>query len=192
MTAWANSLAESASSRLSRLALGWSPEEKIVLFNAGTSPRVKRLDLAEQSVELLRRRIPNVSLKVLRGLTPHDELPLHMNAADCLLLTSDFEGSPDIIKEALACNLPIVSVDVGDVKERTSGVKQTAIVARDPAAIANEIALILSSNERSNGREKISELDASKIRDAVIRVYTTILEEQRSFSNAGPPRPSRT
>lgn len=181
-----------ASSRLSRLELGWSLEEKIVLFNAGTSPRVKRLDLAEQSLELLRRRIPNVSLKVLRGLTPHDELPLHMNAADCLLLTSDFEGSPDIIKEALACNLPIVSVDVGDVKERTSGVKQTAIVARDPAAIANEIALILSSNERSNGREKISELDASKIRDAVIRVYTTILEEQRSFSNAGPPRPSRT
>ena len=57
---------------------------------------------------------------------------------------------------------------------------RTAIVARDPAAIANEMALILSSNERSNGREKIRELDASKIRDAVIQVYTEILEERRS------------
>ena len=169
-----------ASSELARLELGWNLEEKIILFNAGNSPRVKRLDLAEQAVELLRQHMPGVSMKILRGLTPHDQLPLHMNAADCLLLTSDFEGSPDIIKEALACNLPIVSVDAGDVKERTSGVTRTAIVARDPAAIANEMALILSSNERSNGREKIRELDASKIRDAVIQVYTEILEERRS------------
>lgn len=164
-----------ASSRLARVKLGWSPEEKIVLFNAGNSPRVKRLDLAEQAVDLVRQRIPAVSLKILRGLTPHDDLPLHMNAADCLLLTSDFEGSPDIIKEALACNLPIVSVDAGDVKERISGVTRTAIAPRDPAAIANELSLILSSDERSNGREKIRELDASKIRDAVIRVYKEIL-----------------
>lgn len=181
-----------ASSRLARLELGWSLEEKIVLFNAGNSPRVKRLDLAEQAVKLLQRRIPSASLKILRGLTPHDELPLQMNAADCLLLTSDFEGSPDIIKEALACNLPIVSVDAGDVKERLSGVTRTAIVPRDPVAIANELSLILSSNERSNGREKIRELDASKIRDAVIQVYTEILEERGSSSKPGLLRPSRT
>jgi teichuronic acid biosynthesis glycosyltransferase TuaC len=181
-----------ASSTLARQKLGWSLEEKIILFNAGNTPRVKRLDLAEQAVELLRQRMPGVSMKILRGLTPHDELPLHMNAADCLLLTSDFEGSPDIIKEALACNLPIVSVDVGDVKERTTGVTQSAIVARDPAVIANEMARILSLNERSNGREKIGELDASKIRDDVIQVYTEILEEQGASANAGPVRRART
>lgn len=162
-----------------REKLGWSLDERVVLFNAGASPRVKRLDLAEQSFELLRQRIPNVSMKVLRGVTPHDDLPLYMNAADCLLLTSDFEGSPDIVKEALACNLPIVSVDAGDVRERTSGVKGTAIVARDPEAIASETARILDLNERSNGRDKIGELDSGKIRDAVIEVYREILDARR-------------
>lgn len=162
-----------------REKLGWSLDERVVLFNAGASPRVKRLDLAEQSFELLRQRIPNVSMKVLRGVTPHDDLPLYMNAADCLLLTSDFEGSPDIVKEALACNLPIVSVDAGDVRERTSGVKGTAIVARDAKAIASETARILDLNERSNGRDKIGELDSGKIRDAVIEVYREILDARR-------------
>lgn len=168
-----------ASSTVAREKLGWSLDDRIVLFNAGTSPKVKRLDLAEQSLELLRQRMPKVSMMVLRGTTPHDALPLYMNAADCLLLTSDFEGSPDIVKEALACNLPIVSVDAGDVRERTSGVKGTAIVARDPEAIASETARILASNERSNGREKIGELDSGKIRDAVIQVYEEILDARR-------------
>ena len=167
------------SSTTAREKLGWSLDDRIILFNAGASPKVKRLDLAEQAVELVRKRIPKVSMKVLRGMTPHDALPLYMNAADCLLLTSDFEGSPDIIKEALACNLPIVSVDAGDVRERTSGVKGTAIVSRNPEAIASETARILTSNERSNGRDKISELDSGKIRDAVIQLYQDILEARR-------------
>ncbi len=165
-----------ADATIAREKLGWSLEERIVLFNAGNSPRVKRLDLAERSFELLQQRIPKASMKVLRGMTPHESLPLYMNAADCLLLTSDFEGSPDIVKEALACNLPIVSVDAGDVRERTSGVKRTAIVARDPEAIASELARILASNERSNGREKTGDLDSGKIRDSVIQVYREILE----------------
>jgi glycosyltransferase involved in cell wall biosynthesis len=168
-----------ASRASAREALGWSLDDKVVLFNAGNSPRVKRLDLAEQSMEMVRQRIPGASMHVLRGTTPHETLPLYMNAADCLLLTSDFEGSPDIIKEALACNLPIVSVDVGDVMERTMGVNGTVIVPRDAAAIANELARILASNERSNGREKIAELDSGKIRDAVIQVYRNVLETRR-------------
>ncbi|HUQ48634.1 MAG TPA: glycosyltransferase [Gemmatimonadaceae bacterium] len=158
--------------------LGWSLEDKVVLFNAGTSPKVKRLDLAEQSLELLRQRIPAARMEVLRGMTPHDNLPHYMNGADCLLLTSDFEGSPDIVKEALACNLPIVSVDAGDVRERTAGVKGTALVERNPEALANAMAQVLELNERSNGRDKIAELDSGKIRDAVIQVYRDILSTQ--------------
>ena len=168
-----------ASRASAREKLGWSHDDPVVLFNAGTTPRVKRLDLAEQSLELLRQRVPNVSMEVLRGMTPHDALPLYMNASDCLLLTSDFEGSPDIVKEALACNLPIVSVDAGDVKERTRGVKGAVIVTRDPVAIASELARMLLLNERSNGRDKIEELDSSKIRDAVIKVYQQILDGRR-------------
>lgn len=158
-----------------REKLGWSFDDPVVLFNAGLSPEVKRLDLAEKAVELLRQRVPGVRMHVLDGRTPHQELPFYMNASDCLLVTSDFEGSPDIVKEALASNLPIVSVDVGDVRERTSGVTGGEIVARDPESIASALERIIRSGQRSNGREKIKELEASVVRDSVIRVYEDVL-----------------
>jgi teichuronic acid biosynthesis glycosyltransferase TuaC len=166
------------SSRIeAREKLGWSFDDPVVLFNAGVNPKVKRLDLAEKAFDLLRQRVPNVRMHVLHGRTPHHELPSYMNAADCLLVTSDYEGSPDIVKEALASSLPIVSVDVGDVRERTSGVSGVEIVARDPRAIASAMERIITSAQRSNGREKIGELDSNRIRDAVIRVYEEILRK---------------
>jgi teichuronic acid biosynthesis glycosyltransferase TuaC len=166
------------SSRIeAREKLGWSFDDPVVLFNAGVNPKVKRLDLAEQAVGLLRQRVPKVRMHVLDGRTPHHELPLYMNATDCLLVTSDFEGSPDIVKEALASNLPIVSVDVGDVRERTSGVSGVEIVARDPQAIATALERIINSASRSDGRGKIAELDSNRIRDAVIKVYQETLKQ---------------
>lgn len=167
-----------ASRAEAREKLGWSFNDPVVLFNAGLSPEVKRLDLAEQAVGQLRRRVPTVRMHILDGRTPHHELPSYMNAADCLMVTSDFEGSPDIIKEALASNLPIVSVDVGDVRERTSGVIGVEIVARDAQALASAAERILNSATRSNGRDKIAELDSNKIRDAVIQVYEEMVRGQ--------------
>jgi teichuronic acid biosynthesis glycosyltransferase TuaC len=158
-----------------RQQLGWDLDTPVILFNAGISPAVKRLDLAEQSLDFLHETIPEAHLHVLNGTTPHDRLPLYMNASDCLLLTSDFEGSPDIIKEALACNLPIVSVDAGDVIERTEGVAGTAIVSRDPRLLAKAIASCLKTGVRSDGRAKIAALDARIVRDAVVQVYRQTL-----------------
>jgi teichuronic acid biosynthesis glycosyltransferase TuaC len=158
--------------------LGWNADDPVVLFNAGVNPKVKRLDLAERAIDLLRQHVPKVRMHVLDGRTPHSELPLYMNAADCLLVTSDFEGSPDIVKEALATNLPIVSADVGDVRERTSGVSGVETVARDSEVIASAVERIIRSGQRSNGREKIGELDSNRIRDAIIRVYETILRKK--------------
>lgn len=169
------------SSRIeARERLGWRFDDPVVLFNAGVNPEVKRLDLAEQAAGLLRQRVPKVRMHVLHGRTPHHELPFYMNAADCLLVTSDFEGSPDIVKEALASNLPIVSVDVGDVRERTSGVSGVEIVARDPQAIATALERIISSASRSDGRGKIGELDSNRIRDAVIQVYKEIVDARQA------------
>jgi len=168
-----------------REKLEWRFNDPVVLFNAGLSPLVKRLDLAEQAVGLLRQRVPTVRMHVLDGRTPHQELPLYMNAADCLLVTSDFEGSPDIVKEALASNLPIVSVDVGDVRERTEGVSGVEIVARDRQALASAAERIIESATRSNGREKIAELDSGRIRDAVIEVYEEVL--RREAAKRGSP-----
>jgi teichuronic acid biosynthesis glycosyltransferase TuaC len=165
--------------REARERLGWNHTGPVILFNAGVTPRVKRLDLAERSFDLLREELPQARLHILRGTTPHTDLPLYMNASDCLLVTSDFEGSPDIVKEALACDLPIVSVDVGDVKERTNGVAGASIVGRDPRLIAAAALEILHQGTRSSGRSKISELDANHIRDEVLAVYFDVLDRRR-------------
>ena len=82
-----------------------------------TDPIGKRLDLAEAAVAFAQRTIPNLRLHVFRGTTHPDEMPLYYSAADALLMTSDYEGSPTVVKEAMACNLPVVSVDVGDMPQ---------------------------------------------------------------------------
>jgi teichuronic acid biosynthesis glycosyltransferase TuaC len=95
-------------------------------------------------------------LKVLTGNVDPDEVPWHINASDCLLLCSDHEGSPMIIKEAMACNLPIVVSDVGDVKERLNGVRSAFITSHDPEALADGIRAAFLSL-RQGSREAIFE-----------------------------------
>ena len=115
--------------------LGWPEEERVVLFNAGRDFRNKRLDLAENAVQEARRWAPSVRLEVLDGSVPPARMPALMNAADCLLVTSDAEGSPTVVQEALATNLPVVSVDVGDIRERLEGVACSRVAERDPHAL---------------------------------------------------------
>src|SRR5262249_21309276 len=137
-----------------RLRLGWGLDERVVLFNAGREPKVKRLDLARAAVEAARRRCGDIRFAVLDGYVDPKEIPTWMNAADCLLFTSDWEGAPTVIQEALACDLPIVSVNVGDVPERLQGVSPSCIVARDPEALGGALADILETRERSNGHTR--------------------------------------
>jgi glycosyltransferase involved in cell wall biosynthesis len=158
----------------SRSRLGWGEEERVVLFNAGHNPRNKRLDLAEAAARLARYANPNIRLEVLRGATDPRFVPLYMNAADCLLVTSDSEGSPTVVQEALACCLPIVSVDVGDVRERIHGVAPSLIAAREPAALARALLRVVEKPVRSNGREKTVEISLSAIARELRHVYESV------------------
>jgi glycosyltransferase involved in cell wall biosynthesis len=97
-----------------------------------------------------------------------------MNAADCLLLTSDWEGSPNVVKEALACNLPVVSVDVGDVRERLERVRPSVIVPRDSAEIGKAISDILKRGQRSNGRESGNVLSSETVSRRIVSLYGTL------------------
>jgi len=154
-----------------RRRLGWGGGQRVVLFNAGHHPAIKRLDLASRALALTQELLAGVRMQVLDGGTPPAGVPELLNAADCLLLTSDFEGSPTVIQEALACNLPVVSVDVGDTAERLRGVSWSAIVPRDPAAIAAELARVLVAPGRSNGRRKVGEFSARRIARELHRIY---------------------
>jgi teichuronic acid biosynthesis glycosyltransferase TuaC len=138
-----------------RAALKWDPLERIVLFCGGTKPAAKGLSLVQAAVRCAEKAMGNIRLFVLDGSFASDAVPLYLNAADCLAFASLNEGSPNIVKEALACNLPIVSVDVGDVRERLEGVSPSKIVHRDSSEFGAALAGLLQARKRSNGREKV-------------------------------------
>ena len=135
-----------------RRRLGWSIGERIVLFNHGAARAPnKRRDLVEGALALLRERLPEVRLVVMEGEVPGDLVPLYVNAADAVVLASDFEGSPNIVKEAIACAVPVCSVDAGDVSELLAGVSASVVVERSAAAIAAGLEPLLRMPQRSNG-----------------------------------------
>jgi glycosyltransferase involved in cell wall biosynthesis len=138
-----------------RAALNWDPVERIVLFCGGTEPAGKGLSLVQAAVRCAEKALGDIRLFVLDGNYASDTVPLYLNAADCLAFASINEGSPNIVKEALACNLPIVSVDVGDVRERLEGVSPSKLVHRDSSEFGLALADILQARKRSNGREKV-------------------------------------
>jgi glycosyltransferase involved in cell wall biosynthesis len=89
---------------------------KYILFSDISSSNVKRLDLAKSIEVELKKHDPNYSLLVMSGVDPNMVL-YYINSSDFLLLTSDNEGSPSIVKECLLCNTPVYSYDVGDINQ---------------------------------------------------------------------------
>jgi glycosyltransferase involved in cell wall biosynthesis len=94
-----------------------------------------------------------------------------MSAADCLLLTSSVEGSPNVVKEALACDLPVVSTDVGDVAELLAGVAPSAVCPPDASLLARALLECVDPPRRSNGREVSAALDEEEIASRLLAVY---------------------
>ena len=128
-------------------------DKKYVLFAGAFNNKVKNAPLAQETVALLNDK--NVELLELTGYT-HDEVTLMMCAADAFLMTSISEGSPQVIKEALACSRPIVSVDVGDVKERINGVKGCFLAtSREPQELADLLKKAIAFEGKTDGREKL-------------------------------------
>jgi teichuronic acid biosynthesis glycosyltransferase TuaC len=156
---------------LARLKLGWSDSARVVLFNAGHDVLVKRLDLAKSAVQWARRDMPDLRLEILDGSADPSLLPDMMNAADCLLLTSISEGSPTVIQEALACDLPIVSVQVGDIVERLQGVSNSTVASADPSVLGHALVNILEPPRRSNGSSKVAEFSSRPIARRLKEIY---------------------
>ena len=159
-----------------RSKLGWNQQVPTVIFNGGYDPHAKGLALVKQSIANAETKIGcPVKLIVLNGRISPDCVPQYLNAADCLVLASEREGSPNIVKEAMACNLPIVSVDVGDIAERLEGVDPSTIVRRDPESMGAALARILESRARSNGREKLTQCSEGYVANELLRIYSDTL-----------------
>ena len=175
-----------------RKALGIIDAAKIVLFAGAFNNMVKDPVLAQEAIDQCAKftnglRVLNdlkdlndsaLTLVELRGYT-REQVNQLMCAANCLLMTSKTEGSPQVIKEAMACGCPIVSVDVGDVAERVSGVEGCYVVpSREPKDIANALQLAMAFEGKTNGRQRIIEkgLDNEQVAKRLVEIYERLLE----------------
>lgn len=157
-----------------RQKMSLSAEKKYVLFAGAFDNKVKNARLAKEAVSFLRDN--NVELLELKGYS-RDEVTLLMCAADAFLMTSFTEGSPQVVKEALACGCPIVSVDVGDVKERTQGVEGCYVAkTREPQELAELLRKAMTFERKTKGRERIlaDGLDNCQVAATLTDIYQII------------------
>jgi teichuronic acid biosynthesis glycosyltransferase TuaC len=162
-----------------RQQLGLSPSKRLVLFVGNPAEARKRYSLAREVVSRLDRSLD--AELVVAWQVPHDLIPIYMNACDALLFVSMYEGSPNVIKEALACNLPIVSVVVGDVAERLSGVAGCTVSQDgDPGRLAAALAAVLKTNRRTEGRAAVLELSEDLLAKRMVQIYRLAVKERRN------------
>jgi glycosyltransferase involved in cell wall biosynthesis len=163
--------------RATRNELGWTGK-RVVLFNvssAGNS-NVKNPRLARAAVQLAGREIDDLLFDEMASCSSQ-EVVKRMNAADCLLVTSLHEGSPNIVKEAMACNLPVVSVDCGDVRRRLASTYPSHVCGYDTDELALSLVDVLHASRRSNGREQLKSqgLDDDTVARRIVAVYEQAL-----------------
>lgn len=157
-----------------RKRMGLKDNKKYVLFAGAFDNQVKNAPLAKEVVERLDDE--SVELLELKGYS-RDEVTLLMCAADAFLMTSFSEGSPQVIKEAMACGCPIVSVDVGDVKERTDGVDGCFVAKTLEASELSELlGKALAYQDKTNGRDKLiaDGLENRIVAERLVEIYKTV------------------
>jgi len=157
-----------------KLRVGFDTSKKQVLFMADPSRYEKNFNLALNAFQVIQEKSGNsVELKVIHSIE-HKRVLHYINAADVVLLTSRWEGSPNIIKESMACNVPIVSTRVGDVEEMMQSVMGCFLAEPSSEDIAEKLASALAFEGRTNGRNKILHLDSELIAGNIIRIYEKV------------------
>ena len=168
-----------------RRQVGLPLDKKLVLWAGEYFRPEKRFEIVEAALATLTAEDPDVELVLLSG-RPHAEVPVYMNAADVLLLTSDAEGSPMVIKEAMACNVPVVSTAVGDVAEVIGGTDGCHITTQDPADVVEKLKASLAFGRRTDGREAVRRFDLDEISRQIIAVYEEAIRQRGRTAAAGP------
>lgn len=151
-----------------REKLGIAIDETVILFSSAFSNSVKNYPLAEEGIK--RSNHTNPVIIELKGYK-RNEIRGLMNAADLALMTSFREGSPQFIKEAMACNTPIISTDVGDVKDNIRNTEGCFITSFDAEEVAQKINAAIAFKGKTKGREDIYFLDNKIIAEKIINLY---------------------
>ena len=169
----------------SRKRLGLAADKRLVLFVGNPAQARKRYNLARRAVDLLNESMP-AELIVAWGVE-HDDVPRYMSACDAMVFTSMQEGSPNVVKEALACDLPVVSVPIGDVPLRLRGIEGCEVCADDrPETIAAALGRVLARGGRVAGHVAVQHLDERLITSQLIDVYRRVLRHAAQPLAAAP------
>ena len=170
-----------------RAALGWKQDTYYILF--GNDPRIPRKNfaLAQAAIECLGTRGISAELVVANGL-PQTEVVQYINACNALILPSLIEGSPNIVKETMACNVPVVATDVGDVSEVIGHTKGCSVCPFEPGALATALEEAIRHTEPTTGRRDIQHLDRRVVAQQVIEVYEWVLQCPGRVERTNPGR----
>jgi len=154
--------------------IGYPASRRLVLFGTSADRPEKNPELARKAFTILND--PEADLRYLSGI-PHEEVTWYLNAADVLLLTSKWEGSPNVVKEAMACNCPVVSTDTGDVKNIAGETGGCYVTSDDPEDVAAKLREALDLNDRSHGRERIMSLglDSRSVAETIRSLYERVI-----------------
>jgi len=155
----------------------FSDNKKTILFLANPTRESKNFSLAEHAFSLIHS--VKTELKVCYGV-PMEDIPNILNAADVVLLTSRWEGSPNVIKESMACNCPIVATNVGDIAWLFGNAPGHFLTSFSPADVADKIHEALKFSEdvgSTTGRERLLELglDSETIAKRINGIYEEVL-----------------
>lgn len=153
-----------------RAALGWEQGRYYVLFGNNPDIPVKNFSLAQAAMKQLAAQGIEANLMVANGL-PHDKIVHYINASNALLLTSIAEGSPNVVKEAMACNVPVVATNVGDVAAVIGKTKGCYVCPHDARALAAGLKQALLRSQPTTGREDIQHLDNAVVAQQIIAIY---------------------
>jgi teichuronic acid biosynthesis glycosyltransferase TuaC len=153
-----------------RNRLGWNPDGLYALFPGARTNQRKRPDLFDAAVAEARRSLPNLEAKALEGFS-RDEVVLALNAADVTVMVSDWEGSPVTVRESLACMTPVVSVEVGDVREVIDGLATCTLVSRDPSQLGAAIARAVTQPRESNLRDRAEQTSRPRVAEQLVALY---------------------
>lgn len=157
-----------------RERLGWDSARRHVLFPSDPTRVEKRFALARAAVDRLAAGGAPVELHVLTGV-PHEEVPVWLNASDAVVLTSTHEGSPNALKEALACNVPVVSVGVGTARAMLDGIDGCYVAEATPEDVSARLASVLERGGRVQARTTMEQVSLAKTSEQMAEIYGALL-----------------
>lgn len=160
-----------------RQKLNIDPDKKIILFASRFDSWVKNYPLAKKAAERIKKEIPRTEIMELRGYDRR-QVNLLMNAADVLLVTSHTESGPLVVKEAMACNLPIVTTNVGDVQKMLEGTNGSYITSYDPNDVASKLSLVINSGNRCDLRQKVTPFENKIVASKIKEVYESVVSSK--------------